>query len=527
MLTVPAWTSAPGAHVDRPRLAGEQAEVDRGVPRGDDPVDGDRLADQHREPVARDDRVDRHDSWCRSDRSGARDSASARASSSAAVEARRWWRSTIQRATSSRNTSIASAVEVDLADAADHVRRAPAEPGEDADRERQIEVQPAGAQRSERGAEDRGRGEAERGQRRPASTPTGRTRCRRSTCRRTGRRTARSRAASGCRAAAPATPSLTSSARSSRRRCASRSRPRYGWADVADPIEVTSRSRTSEVAAGSHVTSARPRPKSTRTSTTPGTQRGVRLDEPHARGAPQVLEVERGARAAVRRVAHVDALERRIVELGVAAASVAFAGAAGLAQRVELLEPVRGDRARARSRTRRSRRALAGLPAGRDRQAAVRARLAVHDRRAHDAPRWHVVTVRHATSGTPASSQRIDERGEPERDQHDAVIDRQPRAQARERPARRTPSTPIIAGTVPSQNATITAAPRPTGCAVPRGDDDERPQPAARQEAGEHADQRGARRRSPTAQLDEPALEQRRPARGTPARASRAATAIA
>src|SRR6185436_1133910 len=66
------------------------------------------------------------------------------------------------------------------------------------------------------------------------------------------------------------------------------------------------------------------------------------FDEPHARGASQILEIERRARE-ITVVPHVNTLERRIVELCVAAAG-RLRRSSGLAQLVELLQAMLVDR---------------------------------------------------------------------------------------------------------------------------------------------------------------------------------------
>ena len=92
-----------------------------------------------------------------------------------------------------------------------------------------------------------------------------------------------------------------------------------------------------------------------------------RLDEPHARGAPEILEVQRSVRATGIIELDVQPLERSVVELGVTGSGRARLRR-GFAQGVEALESMRGDR---RRNDLAASTAVLRLAAGRNRQIAV------------------------------------------------------------------------------------------------------------------------------------------------------------
>ena len=106
--TVPAWTRSPGAtSTGRDSPVSSPASIARSAA-GDHAVDGDGLARADLDAVVDHDRVDRDlDDRPGRDVDPARSARRQREQELGALEARRWWRITIHRDTSSRNTSIA------------------------------------------------------------------------------------------------------------------------------------------------------------------------------------------------------------------------------------------------------------------------------------------------------------------------------------------------------------------------------------------------------------------------------------
>ena len=189
-----------------------------------------------------------------------------------------------------------------------------------------------------------------------------------------------------------------------------------------------------------------PRARSSSARATPGHGERGALDEPHARGAVDALEVEVGLAEPARAPAHPQLVERRVVELLERPPARLDARAAPLREVVVAREPrvvqdVPRDAAAGAAERRR-------LPreAGRHGQAAVRAgRASSPPRPARIAPRF---SDRHAPAAAGAHFAQwpppavaawklAADREQPEHDEQRRGDDRQPAPQRPERPLRR------------------------------------------------------------------------------------------